>query len=55
MKSKLITLLLLAALVFGAGAQAKEIRVLVANHTLWGSFEAVHPRVRKSHWRKSQC
>ncbi|VBB38481.1 hypothetical protein TRIP_E100096 [uncultured Spirochaetota bacterium] len=23
--------------------------------SLWGSFEAVHPRVRKSHWRKSQC
>jgi ABC-type glycerol-3-phosphate transport system substrate-binding protein len=47
-KSKLITLLLLAALVFGAGAQAKEIRVLVANHPYGDLLKAAIPEYEKA-------
>mgnify|MGYP000869357896 CR=1 FL=1 len=48
MKSKLITLLLLAALVFGAGAQAKEIRVLVANHPYGDLLKQYIPEYEKA-------
>lgn len=48
MKSKFTALVLLIAVVLGAGAQAKEIRVLVANHPYGELLKAAIPEYEKA-------
>jgi multiple sugar transport system substrate-binding protein len=48
MKAKLLAVLMLLALVFGAGAQAKEIRVLVANHPYGDLLKQYIPEYEKA-------
>ncbi len=48
MKARLLAVLMLLALVFGAGAQAKEIRVLVANHPYGDLLKAAIPEYEKA-------
>ncbi len=48
MKIKLISLVLLLALVLGAGAQAKEIRVLLANHPYGDLLKTMIPEYEKA-------
>jgi multiple sugar transport system substrate-binding protein len=48
MKVKLISLVLLLALVLGAGAQTKEIRVLLANHPYGDLLKTMIPEYEKA-------
>jgi len=48
MKAKLIALALVLAVVFGAGAQVKELRVLVANHPYGELLKAAIPEYEKA-------
>jgi multiple sugar transport system substrate-binding protein len=48
MKAKLIALALVLAVVFGAGAQVKELRVLVANHPYGDLLKAAIPEYEKA-------
>lgn len=48
MKSKFFAAMLLLAVLFGAGAQAKEIRVLVANHPYGELLKSAIPEYEKA-------
>ncbi|MCE1206858.1 MAG: hypothetical protein LWX00_05580 [Spirochaetia bacterium] len=48
MKNKLTAIVLLLAVVLGAGAQTKEIRVLLANHPYGDLLKTMIPEYEKA-------